>query len=109
MTEEKARAVTVELFGEGSFTEFDDAGGIDRYYVGALPTESGPYTGFMGFSWEEALELARLSRLTDECARCWHTRGAHDCPGSDHGECTHYGCGCDSFAENSGRKKISVG
>jgi hypothetical protein len=58
MTEEEARAETIKLFGEDSFTEFDDYGGIDRYYVGALPKLPGPYKGFMGFSWEEALGYA---------------------------------------------------
>lgn len=59
MTEEDALTETKKLFGEDSFAEFDDAGGIDRYYVGALPKSPGPYTGFMGFSWEEALTFAR--------------------------------------------------
>lgn len=63
MTEAEAASETIKLFGEDSFTEFDDAGGIDRYYVGVLPTTPGPYTGFMGFSWEEALEFAKRSRL----------------------------------------------
>lgn len=61
MTEEEAVKVTKELFGEDSFTEFDDYGGTDRYYVGRLPTSPGSYTGFMGFSWEEALAFARGS------------------------------------------------
>lgn len=64
MTEAEATIETVKLFGEDSFTEFDDAGGMERYYVGRLPTDPGPYTGFMGFSWEEALEFAELSRNT---------------------------------------------
>jgi len=97
MTEAEATIETIKLFGEDSFTEFDDAGGMDRYYVGALPSEQGPYVGFMGFSWEEALGFAKLSKRIDECARCWHVRGAHG-PSSDHGECTHYGCDCHSFA-----------
>lgn len=99
MTEEEATIETVKLFGEDSFTEFDDLGGLNRYYVGPLPTTPGPYTGFMGYSFEEALKFAKLSSLTDECNRCWHTRGSHDCPGSVHGECTHYGCDCDAFVE----------
>lgn len=49
MTEQEAVVETRKLFGEDSFTECDDAGGIDRYYVGALPRTPGPYTGFMGF------------------------------------------------------------
>jgi len=61
MTEEEARVETVKLFGEDSFTEFDDAGGMDRYYVGALPKTPGSYQGFMGFSWEQALDLARTA------------------------------------------------
>ncbi len=61
MTEDEAIAETKKLFGEDSFTEFDDAGGIDRYYVGALPSSPGPYIGFMGFSWEEAVGLAKAS------------------------------------------------
>lgn len=59
MTEEEARAKTIKLFGEDSFTEFDGAGGMNRYYVGALPKTPGSYQGFMGFSWEEVLGIAR--------------------------------------------------
>ncbi len=58
MDEFEARAKTIELFGVDSFTEFDDEGGLDRYYVGALPSRPGVYSGAMGFSWEEALEVA---------------------------------------------------
>lgn len=61
MTEKDAIAETKKLFGEDSFAEFDVYGGIDRYYVGALPKSPGAYTGFMGFSWEEALKLAKGS------------------------------------------------
>lgn len=61
MTEEEATVETKALFGEDSFTEFDDAGGIDRYYVGALPSSPGPYIGFMGFSWEQVVKLAKAS------------------------------------------------
>lgn len=61
MTEEEARAETIKLFGEDSFTEFDDQGGMDRYYVGSLPASPGAYRGFMGFSWEEALNYAAVS------------------------------------------------
>lgn len=63
MTEQEARTATIELFGEDSFTEFDDAGGMDRYYVGALPTTPGTYKGYMGFSWEEVLQFAQSSRI----------------------------------------------
>jgi len=59
MTEEEARVETIKLFGQDSFTEFDDFGGINRYYIGALPKSPGPYTGFMGRSWEEALDFAK--------------------------------------------------
>lgn len=62
MNEEEATAKTKELFGEDSFTELDDSGGMDRYYVGALPKTPGAYTGFMGFSWEEALDFARKNQ-----------------------------------------------
>lgn len=61
MTEDEARIETIAIFGEDSFTELDDFGGIDRYYVGALPKLPGPYTGFMGRSWEEALSFAEGS------------------------------------------------
>lgn len=61
MTEIEAVIETKRLFGEDSFTEFDDHGGIDRYYVGALPKVPGAYMGFMGFSWEEALRFAKGS------------------------------------------------
>lgn len=59
MTEEQARIETVKLFGEDSFTETDDEGEIIRYYVGACPKTAGPYQGFMGFSWKEALDFAK--------------------------------------------------
>lgn len=62
MTEEEATIATKDLFGEDSFTEADDTGGVMRYYVGALPTIAGPYQGFMGYSWEEALSFARTSK-----------------------------------------------
>lgn len=61
MTEEEATVETKRLFGEDSFTEYDDAGGIDRYYIGALPISPGAYIGFMGFSWAQAVELAKAS------------------------------------------------
>lgn len=32
-----------------------------------------------------------------ECAQCWHARGSHENAASDLGECTHYGCDCQSF------------
>ena len=60
---EEAEAETIKLFGEDSFTEFDAGGALvpqRRYYVGKCPIEPGAYTGFMGYSWEEALELAKL-------------------------------------------------
>ncbi len=59
MTTDEARAETVDLFGDDSFTEVDRGERITRYYVGRCPTEPGRYVGFMGFSWDEALELAR--------------------------------------------------
>ena len=59
MTEEEAVAATQELFGSDSFTECCDEEEPKRYYVGALPKASGPYIGYMGFSWEEALDFAR--------------------------------------------------
>lgn len=61
MTDEEARRETIKLFGDESFTEQDDFGGIDRFYVGALPKAPGLYSAFMGFSWEEALRFARAS------------------------------------------------
>jgi len=69
MTEEEARAATIELFGNDSFTEYDDEGEGRRYYVGACPTEPGCYTGYMGFSWEEALDQARahLDQQRSDC------------------------------------------
>lgn len=60
MTENEARSKTIELFGEDSFTEEDDFGGITRFYVGALPREAGAYIGYMGFSWEQVLDLAEV-------------------------------------------------
>lgn len=61
MTFEEATAETKKLFGEDSFTEQDDHAGAHgmRYYVGKTPTSPGAYEGFMGFSWEEALEFAK--------------------------------------------------
>lgn len=64
MNEDEARIETIKLFGEDSFTEEDDAGGMVRYYIGALPKKPGTYTGFMGFSWEEALKFAENDRFT---------------------------------------------
>lgn len=59
MTKGEARTETIKLFGEDSFTEFDDEGPEGRrYYVGKCPTEPGVYCGYMGYSWEEALSLA---------------------------------------------------
>lgn len=58
MTEVEARKQTIKLFGEDSFTERDFSGGLTRFYVGPLPKKPGKYTGFMGFSWEEALRHA---------------------------------------------------
>lgn len=57
MTEKEARAETIKIFGEDSFTEVDG----QRYYVGPLPKHAGPYTGYMGFSWEEVIRLARAA------------------------------------------------
>jgi hypothetical protein len=63
MTYEQARVETKALFGEDSFTEFDDEGAEGtRYYVGECPLVAGVYTGFMGYSWEEALDLAKKSK-----------------------------------------------
>lgn len=62
MTFETARAETIALFGEDSFTETDEDlpdGKRRRYYVGACPTEAGPYQGFMAYSWEEVVTLAK--------------------------------------------------
>jgi len=64
MTPEEAEVETIKLFGEDSFTESDDHGKRVRYYVGACPKIPGPYQGFMGFSWEEALDMARESFIT---------------------------------------------
>jgi hypothetical protein len=62
MREHEARTETIKLYGEDSFTERDFTGGLTRYYVGQLPKTPGPYTGFMGFSWEEALYHARRNQ-----------------------------------------------
>lgn len=61
MEYEEAELETIKLFGEDSFTESDDHGSQVRYYVGACPKTPGSYKGFMGFSWEEALNLAKES------------------------------------------------
>lgn len=60
MTEEEARMKTIDILGEDSFTErdTDPVSFCFRYYVGACPTRTGIYRGAMGFSWEEALEIA---------------------------------------------------
>lgn len=63
MDEQEARVATVIIFGEDSFTETDGDG---RYYVGKLPTSQGAYQGFMGFSWDEALEFARASQAAGD-------------------------------------------
>jgi hypothetical protein len=55
MTIAEAVEETIKLFGEDSFSEQEG----ERFYVGKLPTVPGPYRGFMGFSWEEALDFAR--------------------------------------------------
>ncbi len=62
MREQEAKLETVKLFGNDSFTERDFTGGLTRYYVGPLPKTPGPYTGYMGFSWEEALDHARKNQ-----------------------------------------------
>lgn len=60
MTEEEATTKTKELFGDDSFTEFDnDDTGVTRYYVGACPKNPGKYSGYMGYSWEQALAIAK--------------------------------------------------
>lgn len=61
MTQEEAEAEAVKLFGDDCFAEVDREAGLTRYYVGACPKTPGPYQAFMGFSWEEALGLARQS------------------------------------------------
>lgn len=58
MTEAEARKQTIKLFGEDSFTEQDFSSGMTRFYVGQWPRKPGKYTGFMGFSWDEALRHA---------------------------------------------------
>lgn len=63
MTDEDARAETIKIFGEDSFTEDDEYGGSICYFVGPLPSQPGPYTGFMGFTWEEALRLAKEAQI----------------------------------------------
>lgn len=63
MNEKEATIETEKIFGEDSFTEFDDEGPSGRrFYVGACPTEPGAYQGFMGYSWEEALSFAKASQ-----------------------------------------------
>lgn len=62
MTYKKAVLETKKLFGEDSFTERDEVNHkhrFRRYYVGKCPKSPGAYQGFMGYSWEEALALAR--------------------------------------------------
>lgn len=74
MTEAEAAIETKRLFGEKSFTEFDDTGDIVHYYVGALPTTSGPYIGYMGLSWEEALKFAHDSYQCGYCISIFASR-----------------------------------
>jgi len=59
MSDEQAVIETKKLFGEDSFAEFDDQDQPRRYYVGACPKSPGVYQGFMGFSWQEALDYAK--------------------------------------------------
>ncbi len=63
MTYKKAVEETKKLFGGDSFTERDEVVNhkhlYRRYYVGECPKSPGAYQGFMGYSWEEALGLAR--------------------------------------------------
>jgi hypothetical protein len=62
MRYELAVKETKKLFGEDSFTESDEtADGRERCYIGRCPTTPGKYEGYMAFSWEEVLELARAS------------------------------------------------
>jgi len=67
MTNKEAEIETKKLFGEDSFTECDDNPQQSRrYYVGACPKIPGVYLGFMGFSWEEALNYAALADMEEE-------------------------------------------
>ncbi len=59
MTEAEAELEAKRLFGEDSFAEYDDEQQNRRYYIGACPKLPGEYTGFMGFSWEEAFNYAK--------------------------------------------------
>jgi len=59
VTHKQATLETKKLFGEDSFTEYDDGERSRRYYVGRCPTSPGVYQGFMGYSWEEVLDYAR--------------------------------------------------
>lgn len=62
MTQEEAFIETEKMFGKDSVAEVDRGQAVTRYYVGECPKTPGPYTGFMGFSWEQALEFARESK-----------------------------------------------
>lgn len=69
MTYEEAILETRKLFGDDSFAECDDQendNGIKRYYVGRCPKLPGIYQGYMGFSWEEALDYAKGHKVPDE-------------------------------------------
>lgn len=59
MTQREAEAETKMIFGESSFTECEVDGEVFKYYVGAIPKDPGRYEGYMGFSWDQALEFAR--------------------------------------------------
>ena len=58
MSQTDALKETKKMFGEDSFAEFDDDK-KRRFYVGACPKLPGAYLGFMGFSWQEALDYAK--------------------------------------------------
>jgi len=56
MTFEQAEIEVIRLFGEDNFMEHDEEEG--KYYIGEMPREAGAYTGYMGYSWEEAILFA---------------------------------------------------
>lgn len=62
MTDKEAVIETKRIFGEDSFTEHDGQVQGRRYYVGACPVAPGMYRGYMGYSWEAALNYAKESK-----------------------------------------------
>lgn len=65
MTQEKAAIEAEKLLGKDFFAECDCQFGERlmmnrRYYVGTRPKTPGPYHAYMGFSWEEALQYAKM-------------------------------------------------